>query len=487
MNAREKFLRRPLRPVVQKSRNSHANTQFTLTDSRRATSSGKKITLATAGKQKTQDVSRISPKAVLTRLHDTEIKETERCDVKIKKSDGKSVADKKSKPSKSSRKTKNRVNSAGRRQVSRSASNKTVDDQATAQIIAESKSSNPAKASRDRLNTLTPFVDEAKIDGLAVAVHVRSEFQEAILWAARDLQNHEEKYLPKLEMVPGKPGTRFRHKFIVRDKESKFIGYIYFSPVQRDKQIAFFQFKFNPSKISDKQRLQFVRAIKILLGEHARELLAVAKINQIDLAFDVHGLPKTALLTYSIRVGRTGVWGKWFRNGDMVKMNIETTYHGQKLNSPRSITVYDKRQEQKDVGNTLQYDHDCVRIESRVKPRIVRHGYDGKKTTQYGAYLFDLRNIQDPFGNFQIAARPIPRKGDWEFDVFLSATDAVGVDAALAKVKDDNVRRRFRKRLADARVDWWDPSQAMNSAIEALKKLDLFPLDAFDEKPFGKE
>jgi hypothetical protein len=491
MKASAKFAQRPLMSAVLNNRHLRHSSQSTPTELSRVIRPAKKITLAAAGMRNTQDVQRVSSKPDTHVRADVQSKPTERSGVKKTVVIEKSIETKPPKPSKNTRKAKGRRVATSKPSPPKPTSNKLTVNQANVPKQSHvnsqlTKSTKTIKSSKHK-HVLAPVVDAPKIDKLAVAVQVRSALHESILWAARDLQHQATEALPKLELVQGKPGTRFRYKYIVRDTKGKHIGYIAFDPVQRNQSIAFFHFNFNPNKLTDEQLKLFVRAIKILLGDNARELLADAKINLLDIAFDVHGLPKTALLTYSIRVGRTGVWGKWYKKDHMIEMHLETTYLGQKKTSPRSITVYDKRQEQSDKGNTLQYVRDCVRIESRVKPRIVKYGYEGKRMEQYGAYLFELRDIQDPFGNFQIAARPMPIKGDWQFVLFMAAADTIGVDAALATVQDDTVRRRFRKRLADARVDWWDPSQAMSSVIEALKKLDLFPPYAFAPDPFGRE
>lgn len=480
-----KMNRRPLTSAASKLHKKRPSGQAVAFELGQIKPCNPKITFGTVVTKKTQDVSRVAPEIDPPPQASVQSKLTERSNVKSARRKKKSAGNEPPKLSKSSKKAKG-TRVAKRNPVpTKAASNKITDEQIKSSGQASPSSSNPTKPAKKvkpskHNGLLAPVVNPPVIDMLTAVVHVPRDKREAIMWAVQDLLKPATDDLPKLVSMSPKPGVRYRHRFLVVDKDGKRIGYISFDPLPTKYPIAYFQFRFNPAKKKDGLVDLMVKAVKILLGENARELLASAKINEMDVAYDVHGLPKSTFLTYGIRLSRFGVWGKFFKKDQVVRFDIETTYHGQKKKSTRSVTVYDKRRERSDNGDDLLYDRDCIRIEGSLRPRIPKRDITGKKTEQYGAYLHELHDMPNPFGNLKIAANPMPKGGDWQFDLFMAAVDSIGLNAALAKVKDDTARRRFRKRLAEAQVDWWNPESALKLAIVALKKLSLFPPDAFD-------
>lgn len=480
-----KMNRRPLTSAASKPQKIRPSVQTGAFDRAPLTTSNPKISFGTVVTKKTQDVSRVVPEIDTPPQASVQSKSPERSDVKSARRVKKSAGTEPPKSSKSSKKAKG-TRVAKRNPVpTKAASNKLAVeqikpvDQASVSSSEQTKPAKKVKPSKHK-NVLAPVVNPPVIDMVGVAVHVPRNQREAIGLAVQDLFKPATDDMPRLVSIKRKKGLRFRHRYLVVDKNGNRIGSVYFDPLPSKNPTAFFQFRFNPANKEKGQIDLMVKAIKILLGDRARQILANAKINLMDIAYDIHGIPKSALVTYGIRVGRSGVVGKYFVNSHLVELHIETTYHGQKKNSSRSVTVYDKRQEQSAKGDDLQYDRDCIRIESRVRPRIPKLDHTGKKKEQYGAYLHELLDMNNPFGNLQIATCPMPKEGDWQFDLLMAAADSIGFDAAMAKVKDDGTRRRFRKRFAEAKADWWNPVDALKLVIVALKKLDLFPPDAFD-------
>ncbi|MCX5723781.1 MAG: hypothetical protein NTX84_04525 [Nitrospirae bacterium] len=381
-----------------------------------------------------------------------------------------------------SRKTRNSGVGVGE---SASGSNKNHIDNINTPTSRSTKHSGSTKASTapktkyKGSNIFAPVLKAPKIDRLSVTVMVVSENYSHIYFAAHDLERSKGEGEPRLVYKEPKQGARYKYAYVVQDDKGKSIGYITFRPTQTDRKMNYFRFDYNPSKLSPGQRGIFNRAIKILLGKNGVWLLGYARITMMDIAIDAYGIPRSAILTYSTILGRSGTYGKWFDKGKQTQLSLETTYHGQKKSSPRSITVYDKRQERRDKGAAEEIEQDCVRFEARLRPRVDRIGADGKKKTS-GANLHELAQVANPFGNFNVSAYPPPIEGYWEFDIFLAACESIGVDAALAKVAQDSQRRLYRKLLADERVTWWNPEKVMEKVIRSLTRLDLFPAEAFD-------
>lgn len=206
------------------------------------------------------------------------------------------------------------------------------------------------------------------------------------------------------------------------------------------KKLSFMRLEFNPDKLKVKG-LNYLKEelSKHFLGQYSfKDIAATGRVTRIDLAADLLYVRSDQLIYSSAKGGKSisyfGVSG-----------TLESSYLEKKSSSAK-VAIYNKRQEQKDIGGDPFFGSvNHTRIERHVSTTLV---------------LINLHNLSNPFKDLTIVS-PLktvtPPEEYHHWLMFLDSCRFRGVEKALALLPSEDLKVKYKETLKSADEGIWNP------------------------------
>lgn len=217
-------------------------------------------------------------------------------------------------------------------------------------------------------------------------------------------------------------------------------------PLRSDRgQRGFMRVEWNPSALGplSKSRLSMLLET-IVPGYSAQLFLSTARVTRIDLSFDIYNVHPDSFLVFTPPLRKTvSVRYAYGGEGGCNAIQIGSS------TSDRQLLIYDKR---------LQLD---LQSRARTVP-LLRRSRTRFELRLQASSLQALMTGPNPFAQYVVVPKALMSTQGFklhEVDFFLDSCIQRGAQAALSRIEDIRLRRKYAEALrAIPSPNWWQPS-----------------------------